>query len=107
MKLRSVVGVIGVIACFFVPAYSKCPVFDNTTLVVRATGDLQVDTTARERTTELQVEGTQVQENCTKDTVEYSSTTRTNPWKITTPKGIDLDLVTLGGNISVGDVDGD
>jgi hypothetical protein len=88
-------------------AYAKCPVNENTTLVVKAeTGDLQVDTTGREPVVDVQADGgAQVRENCTKDKAEYTGS-GARVLKITTPKDIDLDLTTQGGNINVGDVDG-
>jgi len=101
-------------AVFLVPAFAKCPVTEGTTVVVRApVGDLQVDTTGREPIVDVQVENGSVpiQQNCGTDKVEF---TRSSPdhvsgvvvWKIVTPRNIDLDLVTQGGNINVGDVNG-
>src|SRR4029077_7622627 len=63
---------------------------------------------------EVQVAGNapQIQENCGKDSVEYTSTGAdplkgTVAWKIVTPKAIHLDLVTMSGNINIiGDIDG-
>ncbi len=107
----------GFLVLFQLPLFAKCPVSDQTILVVRAPiGDLQVDTTGREAAVDVQVDrnAIQVQETCAKDSVEYTSTTPdpsqirgTVVWKILAPKDIDLDLVTLGGSINVGDVDGD
>jgi len=92
--------------CSLPAAYAKCPVNENTTLVVKAeTGDLQVDTTGREPIVDVQSDGAQVRENCTKDKAEYTGN-GARVLKITTPKDIDLDLTTQGGNINVGDVDG-
>jgi hypothetical protein len=93
--------------CSLPAAYAKCPVNENTTLVVKAeTGDLQVDTTGREPVVDVQADGAQVRENCTKDKAEYTGSGGAHVLKITTPKDIDLDLDTRGGNINVGDVDG-
>jgi hypothetical protein len=92
--------------CSLPAAYAKCPVNENTTLVVRAeTADLQVDSTGREPVVDVQADGAQVRENCAKDKAEYTGN-GARVLKITTPKDIDLDLVTQGGNINVGDVDG-
>ena len=114
-ELRKLAGVICVIGGFFLPVYAKCPITDGATLVVRApVGDLQVDTNGREPAVDVQVDNNvmQVQENCGKDSVEVTSSTPAQMpgviiWRILTPKNIDLDLVTLGGNINVGDVNGD
>jgi DUF4097 and DUF4098 domain-containing protein YvlB len=95
------------------PAFAKCPISDGATLVVRAAvGDLRVDTTGHD-VAEVQVESdtVQVQETCGKDVVEFTSKGPdqiggTIAWKITTPKTVNLDLVTMAGNINVGDIDG-
>lgn len=101
---------------FHIPLLAKCPVSDGATLIVKApAGDLQVDTTGRDAV-EVHVESNliQVQENCGKNTIEFSSNTPdstqvrgTIVWKIVTPRGVNLDLVAFGGGINVGDVDGD
>src|SRR5438132_9998416 len=96
------------------PVFAKCPISDGATLLVRAAvGDLHVDTTSRESTAEVQVENNvvQVQEICGKDVVEFTSNgpdqiKGTIAWKIVVPKTVHLDLVTMAGNIVVGDVDG-
>jgi len=105
--------VIGLVCGCFLPLLAKCPVSDGTTLVVRAPfGDLQVDTTGREATVDVQVDSSfQLQEKCGKNIVEYTAAGPDQPrgtitWKILTPKAIHLDLVTMAGNINVGDVDG-
>jgi hypothetical protein len=106
MKLRRFLGVVTVTGSFLLPAYAKCPVNENTTLVVKAdTGDLQVDTTGRESAVDVQTDGGQIRENCGKDIIEYSGN-GAHFWKITTPRDIDLDLKTVGGGITVGNVDG-
>ena len=94
--------------------FAKCPISDGATLVIRAAvGDLQVDTTGRDATVDVQVDNNavQVQENCGKDIVEFtgngpSQIKGTIVWRIVTPKTVHLDLVTMAGNINVGDVDG-
>jgi DUF4097 and DUF4098 domain-containing protein YvlB len=95
------------------PGFAKCPVSDGTTVVVRASvGDLRVDTSGREPIAEVQIENNavQIQESCGKDVVQFTGTpsdqTRTVSWKIIVPKNVNLDLVTMAGNITIGDVDG-
>jgi hypothetical protein len=96
-----------------IPAFARCPISDGATVVVRAAvGDLNVDTTARD-TAEAQVlnSALQVQETCGKEIVEFTANQPDQikgpiAWRIITPKSVHLDLVTMAGNISVGDVDG-
>jgi len=106
---------IGIVSgLLLVPAFAKCPVTNGVTVVVRAPiGDLQVDTTNREPAVDVQVENNavQVQQNCGKDRVEFTSAgpdevSGVMIWKILTPRNIDLDLVTQGGSINIGDVNG-
>jgi hypothetical protein len=93
---------------------AKCPISDGGILVIRAAvGDLQVDTNGREPAVDAQVENNavQIQENCSKDVVELTGNAPdevrgTIVWKIVTPKTVHLDLVTMAGSITVGDVDG-
>src|SRR5207248_2336394 len=95
------------------PAFARCPISDGATLIVRAAvGDLQVDTAGRD-SVDVQVENNtvQIQETCGKDIVQFISNgpdqnRGTIPWKITVPKTVNLDLVTMAGNINIGDVDG-
>lgn len=111
--IRVIGGPFLLLTVFMFPLFAKCPVSDGATLVVRAPiGDLQVDTTGREPAVDVQADGVQIQETCGKDTVEFTSNGTdqirgTITWKIVAPKAIHLDLVTLGGSINVGDVDGD
>jgi DUF4097 and DUF4098 domain-containing protein YvlB len=98
---------------FNLPAFAKCPITDGATLVVRAAvADLRIDTTGREAAIEVQVENNavQVQENCGKDVVTLTANAadqvRPVAWKIVTPKTVNLDVVTMAGSITVGDVDG-
>jgi hypothetical protein len=100
---------------FTLSAYAKCPLTDGGTVIVKApVGDLQVDTTGREPAVDVQVEngtGLQFQEICGKDAVEFNAVAPEQirgpvVWRIVTPKGVHLDLVTMAGNITVGDVDG-
>jgi len=111
--IRTLRGSVLVALALSTPAFARCPISDGATLVVKAAvGDLQVDTTARDAA-EVQVESNavQVQETCSKDTVQFISNgpdqiRGTIAWKITVPKTVHLDLVTMAGNINVGDVDG-
>jgi hypothetical protein len=106
MKFRIVVGVIGVIGGLICPSYAKCPVNETSVLLIKAeTGDLHVDTTSRTPFVEIQAEEIKLHESCGKQTIEYTGT-GAHSWKITTPKDIDLDLTTIGGNITIMDVDG-
>jgi hypothetical protein len=99
---------------FLLPAFAKCPVTNGTIVVVRAPiGNLQVDTTGREPAVDVQIDNNnvQVQQNCGKDRVEFTSAgpdqvSGVMIWKILTPRNVDLDLVTQGGNITIGDVNG-
>jgi DUF4097 and DUF4098 domain-containing protein YvlB len=96
------------------PAYAKCPISDGGTVIVRAAGgDLQVDTTGREQAVDVQVDNkaVQVQEICGKDVVQFTGMTLEEnrgavAWRIVTPRNVNLDLVTMTGNITVGDVNG-
>src|SRR5215470_17703479 len=111
--IRAVGGSVLVALALSTPAFARCPISDGATLVVKAAvGDLQVDTTARDAA-EVQVESNavQVQETCSKDTVQFISNgpdqiRGTIAWKITVPRTMHLDLTTMAGNINVGDVDG-
>lgn len=96
------------------PGFAKCPISEGGSLVVRAAvGDLQVDTNGREPAVDAQVENNavQIQETCGKDRVELTASAPdqirgTIVWKIVTPRTVHLDLVTMAGSITVGDVDG-
>jgi hypothetical protein len=112
--IRSLCVLCVVSALFLLPAFAKCPVTNGVTVVVKAgVGDLQVDTTSRESAVDVQIDNNavQVQQNCGKDRVEFTSS-GPNPvsgvtiWKILTPKNVDLDLITQGGSINIGDVNG-
>src|SRR5215468_4361021 len=94
--------------------WAKCPASDGATLVVRAAvADLFVDTTGREAAIDVQVNDNtvQIQETCGKDVIELTANSPDQirgpiVWRITAPKTVHLDLVTMAGNIIVGDVDG-
>jgi hypothetical protein len=113
-SIRLVRGSLILVFAASLPAFAKCPISDGATLVVRAAaGDLRVDTTGREPAVEVLVENNavQVQENCGKDVVVFTGNApdqmqRMIAWRIVTPKTVHLDLVTMTGNITVGDVDG-
>ncbi|HLH30346.1 MAG TPA: DUF4097 family beta strand repeat-containing protein [Terriglobia bacterium] len=106
MKFQTVIGVAGVIAGLVLPSYAKCPVNETTVLVIKAeTGDIQVDTTGREALVDVQADGGQIHEACGKQTIEYTGS-GARLWKVSTPKDIDLNLSTVGGTITVMDVDG-
>jgi hypothetical protein len=106
MMMFRFTAAICVIGGLYLPLYAKCPVNENTTLVVKAdTGDIQVDTNSRESNVDVQTDGGQVRETCGKDVIEYNGN-GAHIWKISTPKDIDLDLMSVGGNINVGSVDG-
>src|SRR5215831_11957347 len=100
--IRTLRGSILVALALSTPAFARCPISDGATLVVKAAvGDLQVDTTGRDAA-EVQVESNavQVQETCGKDTVQFISNgpdpiRGTIAWKITVPRTVHLDLVTL------------
>src|SRR4029077_3000512 len=87
---------------------------DGVTLVVRApAGDLQVDTTAHD-SVDVQVDTTaiQVQEHCGKQTVEFTCIAPdpaqirgSVTWRIVAPRNVNLDLVTMTGNINIGDTE--
>jgi DUF4097 and DUF4098 domain-containing protein YvlB len=93
-------------------AFAKCPISDGATVVVRsAFGDLHVDTAGRDFA-DVQVDNSavQVQETCGKDVVQFTGNVAdqskgTIAWKITVPRTVHLDLVTMAGNIIAGDVD--
>jgi hypothetical protein len=97
-----------------IPVLAKCPLPEGATLVVRATvGDLHVVTTGSEPVVEVLVENNaiQIQENCGKDVVQFTGNAPDQirgviAWRIIAPKTVNLDLVTMAGNITVGNVDG-
>jgi len=110
---RTICGAIGALL-LSLPAFAKCPIPDGATLVVKAAvGDLHVDTNGREAAVEVQIDNNaiQVQENCGKTIVEFSANAPDQmrgvvAWRIVTPKTVNLDLVTMAGNITiVSDVD--
>jgi DUF4097 and DUF4098 domain-containing protein YvlB len=107
MRQLNFLAAVGMVYGLSVSAYANCPVYPNTALVIRAEiGDLQVDTTGREPVVDVRTQGVSVRENCTTKRAEYSGSAW-GIWKIKVPRNIDLDLVAVGGAITVGDVDGD
>lgn len=104
--LRGLICAAGTICGLVLPAYAKCPVNETTVLIVKAeTGDLHIDTTGREPVVDVQAEEAKLHESCGKQIIQYDGT-GAKSWKIITPRDIDLELTTVGGNISVTDVDG-
>jgi DUF4097 and DUF4098 domain-containing protein YvlB len=91
---------------------ARCPISEGATVVVRVPiGNLQVDTSAHD-SVDLIVNsaGFAFKEVCGKDRVEYTADNApihgNVDWNIIVPRNVNLDLVTLGGNITVGDSDG-
>ena len=111
--MKTTLNVVLVILLFGGPVLARCPVTENTTVVIRApAGNLQVDTSGQGFVDwELTNASIQVKENCERDRVEVTGTA-TAPidgmvdWRITVPKAVDLDLVTFAGEIRVKDSDG-
>ena len=115
------IGVVGgsflFVAATAVSLLAKCPISDGETVVVRApAGDLQVDTSARDSSVDVHVDTNviQVQETCGKETVEFTGNAPDPSqirsaiiWRIVTPKNVNLDLVTMTGNISIADTEAD
>ena len=107
MSLANAIVGMGLVCFLFVPAYASCPVNPNAKLVIRAeVGDLQIDTTGRDAIVDVRTGGAPVREDCTNQRAEYSGNVP-GIWKVTVPRVIDLDILAVGGNITVGDIDGD
>jgi len=96
------------------PLFAHCPVSNNATVIIHAPiGNLQVDTTGTDAV-DVEVSNKQVmvrEVTCRPDLVEIEGTAPaqfngTADWKIRAPKSVNLDLVTFGGNINMGDSDG-
>jgi hypothetical protein len=94
--------------------FARCPVSPNATLILHAPiGNLLVDTNGTDAV-EVEVTNKQIEIRetvCTPSMVEIGGTAPaqfngTADWKIRVPRGVSLDLVTFGGNINVGDSDG-
>ena len=96
-------GSLLILATFTVSLTAKCPVSDGATLVVRAPiGDLQVDTTARDSSVDIQVDKSSIEleENCGKETVEFTSQ-EVDPtqirsaviWRIVAPKNTPPEII--------------
>lgn len=106
-------GVAATALALQLPLLAGCPITDGATLVVRAPiGNLRVDTSGK-GSVEASVNSKDIviKEVCGKDRVEYTadapSPMRGNvDWKIVVPRGVNLDLVTLGGSINMTDTDG-
>jgi hypothetical protein len=112
-----IVGLFLLLTASTVSVLAKCPVSEGATIVVRApAGNLQVDTSARDSAAAVQVDNNliEVQETCGNETIEFSGnapdpTQIRGPivWRIVTPRNVNLDLVTMTGNINVADIDAD
>src|SRR5438552_8111093 len=110
-----VCGSLLLLATSTVALFAKCAVSDGATVIVRApAGDVQVDTGARDSAVDVQVDNSliQVQESCGKETVEFTGSVPDPAqirgaivWRISAPRNVNLDLVTMAGNINVGDTD--
>src|SRR3954447_24448295 len=95
-----------------VSAFARCPISDGATLKVRApVGNLRIDTTGRDNV-DVSVSSSDItiKEVCGRDLVEYTAEASpirgTIDWNIVVPRGVNLDLVTFGGSITLGDSDG-
>jgi hypothetical protein len=112
MKVFKYAGFAGALLSFQLSAFARCPLSDGGTLVVRApVGNLRIDTTGRDNVDVIiSSPGVGVKETCSRDRAEYiadaSPIRGTIDWNITVPRGVNLDLVTLGGSITMGDSDG-
>jgi DUF4097 and DUF4098 domain-containing protein YvlB len=106
------VGIAAVVLLFQLPAMARCLISEGATVVVRVPiGDLKVDTSARDSVDVIvNSAGFSYKEVCGKDRVEYTADNApihgNVDWNIIVPRNVNLDLVTLGGNITVGDSDG-
>lgn len=111
-EIRNIRGSLLLALAFSMPVFAKCPITDGATLIVRAAnGDLHVDTSGRDAV-DVQIENSavQVQESCGKDIVQFTGAAPDQSrgpvaWRIIVPKNVNLDLVTMAGNITIGDVD--
>jgi len=114
--MKRVFHSVGLAACVLalqLPLSAKCPIADGSILVVRAPiGNLRVDTSARDfAEVEVTAKDVIVKETCGKDRVEYTASAPDQirgaiDWRISVPRSANLDLVTLGGSIQMGDTDG-
>jgi hypothetical protein len=111
--VRPVYGSFLLVLALSIPVFAKCPISPGATLIIKAAvGDLQVSTTGQD-SVEIQIADNAVplQEKCGKEIVEYigqspDPSSGVVAWKVITPRTVHLDLVTMAGNIIVGDVDG-
>ena len=113
MRIGRIAATVLVASACQLPLLAKCPIPDNGTLVVRApVGNLLVDTKGQGFVdVTVTNKDIQVHENCLADRVELTGTAAralngSADWKITVPAGVQLDLLTDGGSIQVGDSDG-
>src|SRR5262245_13282344 len=113
MKLRACLLLLASVLLLPTVLLAKCPISAGGTLELRApAGNLLVETTGPD-SVEVEVSNRQVllNENCGRDTVSITAKAPTSigipDWKIRVPRNITLDLSTEGGNIQVGDTDGE
>ena len=113
-RIHQSLGIAAVALALQVSAIAKCPISDGATVWVRAPiGNLQVDTNGRD-TADVEVLSKDIvvkEVLCSRDRVEYTAQASgqmrgTIDWKITVPRGVNLDLITFGGGITMGDLDG-
>ena len=111
--MKRVVLLTALAVSFQLSAFAHCPIVDGGTLVVRAPiGNIHIETTGRDGIdTEVSSRNITVKESCvSRDQVRIEGTgadqLRGNvDWKIVVPRSVNLDLVTYGGSIEVGDLD--
>src|SRR5687767_11807461 len=98
----------GLVFLLSIPAFARCPVSSNATVVVHAPiGNLLVDTTGTDAV-DVEISNRQVtfrEVTCTANLVEIQGSAPAQfngsaDWKIRVPKSVNLDLVTMGGNIN-------
>jgi DUF4097 and DUF4098 domain-containing protein YvlB len=111
--MRTVLRSLGIALLFQLSAFAKCPITDGGSLIVRAPiGNLHVDTTGRDAAdVTVNSKEIEIKETCTKDRVEITADAppqirATVDWTVVVPRTANLDLVTLGGSINMGDSDG-
>jgi hypothetical protein len=113
MRFRLCLSILAATLLLPVSLFAKCPISSNGRLELRApAGNLEVDTTGTD-SIEVSVNKPQVtiQEFCDRDKVVITGKAPSSigipDWKIRVPRGVTLDLSTQGGNIQVGDTDGE
>lgn len=111
---HAVFRTLGVILLLQLPSFADCPISAGSIVVVRAPlGNLNIETTGTDTArVSTSGQGMTVKETCGADRVEFTADEPaqirgTIDWNIVIPKTVHLDLVTLGGSITMPDVDGD